>query len=69
MKQGIILPEPWVELLSSMPENGAGYQIVDIELKDNTTLNKVIVLNCSVIELDDKLIWDNNNIKSIKLSS
>ncbi len=49
-----------------MPEQGMGYQIVDIKLNDNTTYKNLTVLNstCLIMEID----IDVNNITEIKLS-
>jgi len=52
--QKIILPEKFVNLLVNLPENGMGYQLVKIFLKDGKVLHKHKVINSSVLILDEK---------------
>lgn len=50
--QKIILPEKFVNFLVNLPENGMGYQLVKIFLKDGKVLRKHKVINSSVLILD-----------------
>jgi hypothetical protein len=52
--QKIILPQKFVSLLVNLPENGMGYQLVKIFLKDGKVLRKHKVFNSSVLFLEEK---------------
>lgn len=48
----IKLTEEQIKLLSSLPEQGMGYQTVDIRLKDGTELYGKVVLNSTWLQLN-----------------
>jgi len=56
-----------IELLTSLPEQGMGYQIVDITLKNGRTLKEKVVLNSMYLQIDEKEKIDPNEIQTIKL--
>ena len=60
--QKIILPDRFVNYLVNFPENGMGYQLVKIFLKDGKVLRKHKVLNSSILLLDEK---ENINLSQI----
>ncbi len=47
MKRTIELPEHLVELLMQLPEDGMGYQYVDVVLKDGRVIKAQVVLNAT----------------------
>ena len=52
------IPEVFVKKLQTLPETGMGYQIVDVKLKDGRLLSKVILLNSSILVIDEFLKMD-----------
>jgi hypothetical protein len=50
-----------------MPENGMGYQLVDIILKDGKELKKRIVFNSTYLQLIDNEKIMKSDIKTIKI--
>ncbi|KAA9338810.1 hypothetical protein [Adhaeribacter soli] len=52
--QKIELPEPFVQYLIKQPEQGMGYQIVDIALKNGRKYSGLRVLNCSLLLIDEE---------------
>ena len=56
-----------MNLLQSLPEQGMGYQVVDITLKDGKTFYEKIVLNSMYLQVDEKEQIDPNEIETIKL--
>jgi hypothetical protein len=67
MTQKVKLLEKHIELLESLPEQGIGYQLVDIQMADGQLLTKRIVLNSSYLVVDDLESIDPTQIKSIRL--
>jgi hypothetical protein len=47
------LPEKWVQYLLRKPENGMGYQRVDVTFDDGSSADDCLVFNAEVIELPD----------------
>lgn len=41
----------WLDKLSSIPEKGMGYQVVDIKLKSGTILRRVKAYNGEILDL------------------
>ena len=68
MKQHVRLLTHQSKLLASLPEQGMGYHVVDIELSNGRILKKLFVIDSSilVIEKDEEPV-DPKNILSIKL--
>jgi hypothetical protein len=67
MTQKIKLLEKQIELLESLPEQGMGYQLVDIQMEDGTFLNKRTVLNSTFLVLNDSESINLAEIKSIQI--
>ena len=64
----IKLQEKHIQLLESLPEQGMGFQIVDLELKNGIVLRKQIVFNSSLLEVDEKDCIQSENILNISIS-
>jgi hypothetical protein len=47
----IRLPERWTRFLVRQPENGMGYQRVDVRLANNREIKDAVVFNAEEIEL------------------
>jgi hypothetical protein len=52
----VVLPEKFIEQLAETPENGMGYQRVDITFTDETTAKDVIILSCQAAQMPDEHI-------------
>jgi hypothetical protein len=63
----ILLTDSQIEYLSHQPENGMGYQIVDLTLKSGDVLMKKVVLNCSILQLEDQEQLNVEDIIKIEL--
>lgn len=53
MENKLKLKEEYIDYLSNQPEQGMGYQIVNITLKNGQVLNERIVLNSSYLKLNE----------------
>ncbi len=67
MENKLELSEKFSKYLENLPENGMGYQIADIELKDGTILKERIIFNSSYLKLDKDEVLKNIEIKKIRL--
>jgi hypothetical protein len=56
-----------IKLLESFPEQGMGYQIVDIELQNGGKLFERIVFNSTYLKLNADESIDASSIETIKL--
>lgn len=63
----IFLPKKFSDLLETLPEQGMGYQIVDIFFKNGSSLSKRIVFNSSILELEKGEEINVRDIDTIKL--
>ncbi len=63
----IRLSDTFINILISLPENGMGFQIVKIILKDGTILNKHKVINSEWLMLEENENISNNDIENIEL--
>ncbi|HHT53141.1 MAG TPA: hypothetical protein GX007_08220 [Bacteroidales bacterium] len=61
------LKEEHIGYLSNQPEQGMGYQIVDITLKNGQLLNDRIVLNSSYLKLNESEQIDLDDIAKIEI--
>ena len=52
MENSIILNEKQIQILENLPEQGMGYQIVDLTLKNGQILKERIVLNSTYLKID-----------------
>lgn len=66
-KKKIKLNEEQIHILTKLPEQGMGYQIVDIKLKDGKVFNKRVVLNSTYLQIEEGEIINPNEIVSISL--
>jgi hypothetical protein len=67
MTKKVKLLEDHIRLLESLPEDGMGYQVVDIELKDGSKLTSRIVFNSTFLKLNEGELIDPSQIQTIKL--
>jgi len=61
------LSEKYIEYLENLPEQGMGYQLVDIELNNGLKLMNRIVINSNLLELNTKEEILNKDIKELKI--
>lgn len=66
-KKRIALPERLIEKLIALPEQGLGYQIVDIKLMNGKELKNKFVFNSSILELEENETLNVEDIVSIKI--
>ncbi len=67
MKTKIKLLQKQINLLQNLPEQGMGYQVVDITLKNGITFYEKVVLNSIYLQIEDNEKIDPNEIGIIKL--
>ena len=63
----IRLSDTFINILISLPENGMGFQIVKIIVKDGTILNQHKVINSEWLMLEEHENISNNDIENIEL--
>lgn len=63
------LSDKHIDMLENLPEQGMGYQIVNIELKDGKLLTDRIVLNSTFLQLQKEDNFTIDEIKDIKIKS
>lgn len=68
-KQKIRLPDNFIKQLIETPENGMGFHIVDLHLKNGEVLKNQIVLNSSILTLENTFKLDISEIELIKISN
>ncbi len=66
-KQKILLTDKFIKQLINTPETGMGYHKVDIYLKNGDVLKNKIVLNCSILTLENTIILNNDEIEQINV--
>lgn len=49
------LEQKWIDYLVQQPEDGMGYQRVDVRLVDNRLVRDVPVFNAEIVELPDEI--------------
>lgn len=64
----IQLSSDFMKYLESLPEQGMGYQIVDIYLENGRILREKVVLNSTLIKLEDNEMSALDRIVSVKIS-
>lgn len=67
-KYKIKLFDNQIDVLKNMPEQGMGYQIVNIVLKNGNVLKRKIIINSMYLQLDDNEKIDPNEISKIELN-
>ena len=68
MKRKVQLPEQLIKKLSNLPEQGMGYQVVRITLKNGIILNDRRVLNSSFLLMDENENITTDQIKDAEIS-
>jgi len=63
--QKILLSDKFTKQLINTPETGMGYHKVDIYLKNGVVLKNKIVLNCSILTLENTIMLNNDEIEQI----
>ena len=61
------LSDKYIDLLTTLPENGMGYQIVKVFLKSGRVLHQHKVLNSELLMLDENEIVAVKDIENIEL--
>lgn len=56
-----------IDLLTSLPENGMGYQIVDLTLKNGLILKERLVFNSIYLKLNDNEKINVSDIEKIEI--
>lgn len=64
----IRLGEEYIKLLESLPEQGMGYQVVDIKLVNGLVLKERVVLNCEFLKLHNNESLNPHDIIEVSLS-
>ena len=65
MKKKLELSKSDSDYLSEMPEQGMGYQIVMVTLKNGQVLNQRIIVNSTYLLLDENEQFRTEDIESI----
>lgn len=68
MENRLVLSKRFSKILEALPENGMGYQIADIELKNGKILEKRLIFNSNLLKLDKEESLKNKDIQKIKLT-
>jgi hypothetical protein len=68
METKVQLTDDQINYLSELPEQGMGYQIVDIILKNGTVLKKRTVLNSTFLVLNETEKLNPQDIDKLNLS-
>ena len=63
------LQDKFIEYLESQPEQGMGYQIVDLHLKNGMILQNRIVLNSAYLQLENDENITANDIESLTIAN
>ena len=61
------LSKKYSNYLENQPEQGMGYQLVDIKLKNGLKLNERVVLNSIFLKLNEGEKFDNDDIKELRI--
>lgn len=68
MENKLRLSKNIIDYLEELPENGNGYQIVDVELNNGEVLKNRIVFNSSFLQLGEREDLSLEEIKEIKIT-
>lgn len=63
----LLLNNDQIEFLSHVPEQGMGYHVVDLTLKNGNILKNMVVVNGSFLQLDEDVQLTINDIDKIEL--
>ena len=61
------LSKKWIDKMKSLPESGMGYQKVTVKLKNGIVL-KGIVMNSDILQVDNYIVFKNDDIDEINPS-
>ena len=61
----IKLTEKFIEVLEKLPEQGMGYQIVDVFLKNGNLLKGKIVFNSTYLQLENSELIEPKDMQSL----
>lgn len=64
-KQKILLSDKLTKQLINTPETGMGYHRVDIYLKNGEVLKNKIVLNCSILAIENSIKLNTDEIEKL----
>lgn len=67
MENKLLLNKLQIEYLSNLPEQGMGYQIVDVTLKGGKVLTARIVINSTYLKLLESEEYVTEDIEKIEL--
>lgn len=67
MDNKLMLNQSQIDILSRLPEQGMGYQIVDVTLKNGQLFKKRIVLNSTYLKLNESESFSADDIELIVL--
>ncbi len=67
MENSVKLTDEQIKILENLPEQGMGYQIVNLTLKNGQVLNDRIVLNSSYLKVKKSEKINPNDITKINL--
>ena len=65
--QRIELSQQFVNHLITLPENGMGYQLVKIFLKNGNVLHNLKVINSSMLIVEQNIKLNKNDIEKVEL--
>ncbi len=68
-KTQLELPQIFIDYLENQPEQGLGFQIVDIELVNGNILVDRIVFNSTYLKLDKEEMISIDQINDIKIKN
>ncbi len=66
MEYKLELNKQQIDFLSQLPEQGMGYQLVDLTLKDGRVMKGMVVLNCTYLKLDESELIKLDDIDRIE---
>ncbi len=69
MENKLHLSNSFSNYLENQPEQGMGFQIVNIELKNGKLLKERVILNSAYLKLNNNETIKNKDIKAIKIKT
>ena len=67
MNEKVKLPQKHIDILADLPEQGMGYQIVNVTLKNGTILSDRRVVNSTYLLLMENEIIKTSDILNVEL--
>ena len=65
MRNKLELKQEQIEFLTTQPEHGMGYQVVQVKLKDGTVLNNRTVVNSTYLLVEENETFSVKEIEEI----